>query len=112
MTDAPTKRCPYCAEDVRAEAVKCRHCGSFLEAGALTRTWYRSREGKRLAGVCAGLAQEFGVSVTMLRLAFLLATLIGGPGILIYLVLWAVMPYRPEIRDERLLEVRSVGQRG
>lgn len=110
MTDAPTKRCPYCAEEVRAEAVKCRHCGSLL-SGALTRTWYRSREGKRIAGVCAGLAEEFGISVTILRLAFLLATLIGGPGILIYLVLWVVMPYRPDTDPSRLVEARSLGER-
>jgi len=111
MTDAPTRRCPYCAEEIRAEAVKCRHCGSML-ATALTRPWYRSHRGKRIAGVCAGLAEEFGVSVTILRLAFLLATLIGGPGIIIYLVLWVVMPYRPEPEPERMVETRSAADRG
>lgn len=90
-----TRRCPYCAEEVRAEAVKCRWCGSYLSGGPLQRSWYRAREGKRVAGVCAGLAQEFGISVTLIRLAFILATLIGGPGIIIYAVLWVVMPKRP-----------------
>ena len=98
MGEPATKRCPYCAESIRAEAVKCRWCGSLLEAGSpLTRTWYRSREGKMIAGVCAGLAEQFGVSVTLIRLAFLLSALLGGGmGIVIYLVLWVVMPYRPE----------------
>ena len=96
MPEVATKRCPYCAEEIRAEAVKCRHCGSFLEAGnPLTRTWYRSRQGKMVAGVCAGLAEQFGISVTILRLAYVLGTLIGGPGLIIYIVLWVVMPYRP-----------------
>jgi phage shock protein PspC (stress-responsive transcriptional regulator) len=90
-----TKRCPYCAEEIRAEAIKCRHCGSMVDRSVLTRTWYRSYEGKKIAGVCAGLAEEFGVSVTVIRLAFVLATLVGGPGIIIYIVLWIVMPYRP-----------------
>ena len=59
-----------------------------------------SRRGKRIAGVCAGLAEEFGISVTILRLAFLLGTLVGGGlGIVLYLVLWVVMPYRPDESD-------------
>jgi len=97
MSDVAMKRCPHCAEEIRAEAAKCRYCGSFVDARVLTRTWYRSRRYKRIAGVCAGLAEEFGISVTVLRLAFLLGTLLGGGmGIVIYLVLWVVMPYRPD----------------
>ena len=54
-----------------------------------------------IAGVCAGLAEEFGISVTIVRLAFLLGTLIGGGmGLIIYLVLWVVMPYRPPALDD------------
>lgn len=98
MAEVGAKRCPYCAEEIRAEAVKCRWCGSLLEPGsALTRTWYRTREGKMIAGVCAGLAEQFGISVTILRLAFVLGTLVSGfmLGLVIYLVLWVVMPYGP-----------------
>ncbi len=97
MPEAGTKRCPYCAEEIRAEALKCRWCGSLVEpAMPLTRTWYRVREGKMIAGVCTGLAEQFGVSVTILRLAFVLGTLVSGfmLGPVIYLVLWVVMPYR------------------
>jgi phage shock protein PspC (stress-responsive transcriptional regulator) len=96
MPDVATKRCPYCAEEIRAEAVKCRYCGSPVDGSAVRRTWYRSRRGKRIAGVCAGLAEEFGISVTILRLAFVLATLAGGHGVIIYSVLWVIMPYRPD----------------
>ena len=106
MPDAPTKRCPYCAEEIRAEARKCRYCGSYVDgSNALTRTWYRRREGRMIAGVCAGLAEQFGISVTILRLAFVLAALTGiGMGVVIYLVLWVVMPYRQSSPDVPLLD--------
>ena len=96
MPDSLTTRCPYCAEEIRSEAVKCRYCGSFLVGSPLSRTWYRSRTNRRIAGVCGGLAEEFGISVTVLRLAFALAALMSwGVGIILYLTLWVVMPYRP-----------------
>ena len=42
-------------ETIRAEALKCRYCGSLVSGtGPLTQTWYRVPEGKMVAGVCAG----------------------------------------------------------
>jgi phage shock protein C len=55
----------------------------------------RSQEHRIFAGVCGGLGEFFGISPWWFRLAFLLALLPGGvPGILIYLLLWIVIPGR------------------
>jgi phage shock protein PspC (stress-responsive transcriptional regulator) len=45
-----------------------------------------------IAGVCAGLARRYGMSPTVVRLLFLLSCLLPGPQILIYLVLWVLLP--------------------
>lgn len=90
------KRCPWCAESMRAEAIKCRHCGSVLDASGartLSEPWLRPREGRMLAGVCAGLAEQFGISVTIVRLAFALGAFFSaGIFLVVYLALWLAMP--------------------
>jgi phage shock protein C len=53
---------------------------------------YRVREGRVIAGVCAGIAAYFGIDPTLVRLAFALVTIFGGAGILLYLVAWIVIP--------------------
>ncbi|GAA4549230.1 PspC domain-containing protein [Amycolatopsis samaneae] len=52
----------------------------------------RPRRGRMIAGVCAGIAQRFGVSPGMVRLLAVLSCILPGPQVLIYLVLWVVIP--------------------
>ena len=58
---------------------------------------YRSNEQKMLTGVCGGLAEYFETDPTWVRLAFVVGTLIGGPGILAYLIMSVVVPRRPAL---------------
>lgn len=51
----------------------------------------RSRHGKVIAGVCAGLADHYGWSRSTVRLLFVVFGLFGA-GELVYIVLWIVMP--------------------
>jgi len=52
----------------------------------------RSSSQKMIAGVCGGVAQYLGWDVTVVRLLWIVLTLAGGSGILIYVILWLVMP--------------------
>jgi len=52
----------------------------------------RPVQGRRLGGVCAGLAEHLGLNVQRVRLAFILASFAGGAGIVAYLFLWALTP--------------------
>ena len=53
----------------------------------------RSRSHRMIAGVCGGLAEFFGISTFWVRLAFLITLIPGGvPGLLLYLILWLVIP--------------------
>lgn len=60
----------------------------------MSKSLTRRVNNKVIAGVCGGLADRFGISVTVVRLAFVLSTLLPGPQILIYLALWFFMPPR------------------
>ena len=55
---------------------------------------YRSDRQKMIAGVMGGIAERFGWNATLLRIGFVLLSILsaGFPGILVYLVLWFVIP--------------------
>ena len=59
-------------------------------ASTLTRPTDRAM----IAGVCAGLADRFGMSANTMRLIFVVSCLLPGPQFVIYLVLWVIMPKR------------------
>jgi phage shock protein C len=58
-----------------------------------TKVLVRSRKGRMVAGICAGIAEYFGVDVTLVRvLVAVLAVITGGAGVLAYLAAWAIIP--------------------
>jgi phage shock protein C len=61
-----------------------------------TRTLYRSRTNRQIAGVCGGLAQYFNIDATLIRVIFAVLAVMGGSGLLIYLILWLVVPEEPQ----------------
>ncbi len=64
----------------------------------LYRTTYKSPAGRHIAGVCGGLAEYLEIDPTLVRLAFVALMLMGGPGFVIYVIMWMVVPEEPEVR--------------
>lgn len=53
---------------------------------------YLSRTDKKIAGVCGGLGKFFGVDAVFFRIGFVLTLFCGGMGLIIYLLMWAIVP--------------------
>jgi phage shock protein C len=56
------------------------------------RKLYRSQTQRMIAGVCGGLAEYFNVDATLIRVLFLILAVFGGSGLVIYLVMWIIVP--------------------
>ncbi|MCK9290081.1 MAG: PspC domain-containing protein [Bacteroidales bacterium] len=56
---------------------------------------YRSRLNRMVGGVCSGLADYFGLDVTLIRLAWVLFVALAGTGLLAYIICWIVIPESP-----------------
>jgi phage shock protein PspC (stress-responsive transcriptional regulator) len=105
---AKTKTCPYCHEEIKQEAVKCRFCRSNLTSQASTREWYRDLPGRRFLGVASLMAVNTGLSVMIWRIAFILFTLYHGLGAVAYFVIWILTPFK---QGEPSLIERLLGKR-
>jgi phage shock protein C len=58
------------------------------------RLW-RSRKDRKIAGVCGGLGEYFKVDPVWVRITFIIFLLLGGSALLVYLLLWILVPLEP-----------------
>jgi phage shock protein PspC (stress-responsive transcriptional regulator) len=86
---------------IKEDAIKCRWCGSALTKKDIgfdffttPGYWHRVDEGKKVAGVCTGIAKQLDSPILLLplRLFFILTTFFYGFGLICYIILWLLMP--------------------
>ena len=63
---------------------------------------YKIEEGKKVCGVCGGIAEYFDIDPTIVRLIWGLAAFCAGTGILAYIVTAIILPSKSEVMDKYL----------
>jgi len=87
--------CNYCGKVIQDDANVCAYCGIRVGAVTARKRLVRPRAERKIAGVCAGLAEYFDLDVSLVRLVLLVVAIMTGVGFLAYLIAWIVMPEEP-----------------
>ena len=92
--------CNACGKAVAEDGRFCSYCGNVVGIPPTPKKLVRSRAERKIAGVCAGLAQYFDLDVSLVRiLCFFIALATGVcPGIVTYLLSWIIVPEKPELK--------------
>ena len=93
--------CTTCGQQLRDAGNFCPGCGKPTGTECLpairTARLFRVREGKKIAGVCAGFARYLDVDVILVRIVWLVVTLTAGVGLIAYMIAWIAMPQEESI---------------
>ena len=91
--------CSNCGKSLSDDANFCSACGRQLytppPASYVQTRLIRPRQGRMIAGVCAGFALHYGWDLTLVRVITALIALFTGIGAVAYLILWVIIPEAP-----------------
>jgi len=87
--------CNYCGKVIQDDANVCAYCGTRVGSVMARKRLIRPRMGRKIAGVCAGVAEYFDLDVTLVRVLWLITSFMTGLGLLAYPIAWIVMPEEP-----------------
>ena len=74
----------------------------------MSKKLYRSKKDKKIAGVCGGIAEYFDVDSTLVRLFTVLTLLLGGAGVVAYIIAWIIVPENPEqVSDDKFDKIEE-----
>jgi phage shock protein C len=85
--------CNHCGNEVRPDTQFCPKCGAAQAGARAAKRLIRPLVGRKIGGVCLALANYWSVDPTLVRVIWVVATLLPPfPGIIVYLICWIVMP--------------------
>ena len=87
--------CTRCAREIDADSRYCRFCGASIHQPADRRRLTRLAAEGKIAGVCAGMAAYFQTDVALVRLAWVILSILPGAiigGVLAYAIAWILIP--------------------
>ena len=89
--------CSACGKAIAEDARFCAYCGTVLGQPPAPKKLMRSRADRKIAGVCGGMAHYLDLDVTLVRLVWVLVTILAGifPGVVVYVLAWIVVPEEP-----------------
>lgn len=61
---------------------------------------YKSKNDRKIDGVCAGIAEYFDVDPTLVRVGWVLLSILGGSGVLAYIICMIIIPNHPDVIEE------------
>ncbi len=87
--------CNYCGKVIPDDSNLCAYCGKRV-AGVIARErLVRPRQSRKIAGVCAGLAEYYDLDATLIRIVWAVCVICGGVGLLAYIAAWIIIPEEP-----------------
>lgn len=88
--------CNACGTRLPEDANVCHQCGRPVGASRrVRRVLERPRQGRKIAGVCLGIAQYLDLDVTLVRILAVLTIFLGAGGLIAYIVGWILIPEEP-----------------
>jgi len=105
--------CVHCGKQIVEGSSYCNFCGSRQRPSLRSKLLMRSSTDSKIAGVCGGFGEYFGVDTTIVRLIWLALSVVPGGivgGILAYIVAWIVIPASAPVKTAAELPLNRVAK--
>jgi phage shock protein C len=89
--------CNYCGKVIPDDACLCAYCGKRVGGVIARKRLVRPRAGRKIAGVCLGVAEYFDVDPVLVRVVWVVSILFGLAGAVAYVAAWVIIPEEPRL---------------